>query len=203
MRERKGSKCVKGRDPNALVLKAVCHPCEHSHRNPIWDIHPIIVCLSWGCCHLTHVTHLCWGFLTKFTTALLSYQIGAVECHFAYRMIVVLMRRELSLEQSLRLWEMLWAHDFLSDTPPPRGSEDAPEGQTFRRGVGSGEEGCISTTPDAQARVGDQGPANASSAAAGSASGADVADPVFSPPTTISFEWSSHCLLYTSPSPRD
>eukprot|EP00798_Chlamydomonas_sp_ICE-L_P024018 gene24018-9593_t len=44
-------------------------------------------------------------------------QMGATDCHFAYRMIVVLMRRELALDQSLRLWEMLWADDLLRTLP--------------------------------------------------------------------------------------
>mmetsp|Transcript_35293 Transcript_35293/g.89328 ORF Transcript_35293/g.89328 Transcript_35293/m.89328 type:complete len:648 (-) Transcript_35293:539-2482(-) len=39
-------------------------------------------------------------------------QVGATDCHFAYRMIVVLMRRELPLDQALRLHEMLWADDM-------------------------------------------------------------------------------------------
>eukprot|EP00877_Chromochloris_zofingiensis_P001190 jgi/Chrzof1/11071/Cz05g22120.t1 len=35
--------------------------------------------------------------------------LGAAECHFAYRMIVVMMRRDLPISQVMRLWEMLWA----------------------------------------------------------------------------------------------
>lgn len=40
-------------------------------------------------------------------------QVGATDCHFAYRMVVVLMRRELPLDQALRLHEMMWADDLL------------------------------------------------------------------------------------------
>jgi hypothetical protein len=35
--------------------------------------------------------------------------IEATDCYFAYRMVVVLMRRELSYGQTLSLWESLWA----------------------------------------------------------------------------------------------
>ncbi|WIA29500.1 hypothetical protein OEZ86_012001 [Tetradesmus obliquus] len=37
------------------------------------------------------------------------HQLGASECHFAYRMLVVLMRRDLSMAQVMQLWEVLWA----------------------------------------------------------------------------------------------
>lgn len=40
--------------------------------------------------------------------------IGAVECHFAYRMIVVLLKRDLTFEQVSVLWEMLWADNLRS-----------------------------------------------------------------------------------------
>ena len=36
-------------------------------------------------------------------------KIGAVDCYFIYRMVVVLMRRELSYEQTISFWETLWA----------------------------------------------------------------------------------------------
>ena len=36
-------------------------------------------------------------------------RMGAEDCIFVYRMIVVLMRRELSFEQTLGLWEIVWA----------------------------------------------------------------------------------------------
>ncbi|GAX85246.1 hypothetical protein CEUSTIGMA_g12666.t1 [Chlamydomonas eustigma] len=44
-------------------------------------------------------------------------KLDATDCRFAYRMIVVLMRRELSLEQTLRLWEIMWADDLLMAMP--------------------------------------------------------------------------------------
>ncbi|GAB2236911.1 hypothetical protein Droror1_Dr00026793 [Drosera rotundifolia] len=39
-------------------------------------------------------------------------QIGAESLHFAFRMLLVLFRRELSFSESLRMWEMMWAADF-------------------------------------------------------------------------------------------
>ncbi|XP_074320069.1 uncharacterized protein LOC141656874 isoform X2 [Silene latifolia] len=38
--------------------------------------------------------------------------IGAESLHFAFRMLLVLFRRELSFSESLRMWEMMWAADF-------------------------------------------------------------------------------------------
>ncbi|KAH7280984.1 hypothetical protein KP509_36G024000 [Ceratopteris richardii] len=35
--------------------------------------------------------------------------IDAVDCFFVYRMVVILMRRELSFEQTISFWEILWA----------------------------------------------------------------------------------------------
>jgi hypothetical protein len=36
-------------------------------------------------------------------------ELGCEDCTFIYRMVVVLMRRELSFEQTLCLWEVIWA----------------------------------------------------------------------------------------------
>uniref|UniRef100_A0A5B7A0F6 Putative small G protein signaling modulator 1-like n=1 Tax=Davidia involucrata TaxID=16924 RepID=A0A5B7A0F6_DAVIN len=38
--------------------------------------------------------------------------IGAESLHFAFRMLLVLFRRELSFNEALCLWEMMWAADF-------------------------------------------------------------------------------------------
>ncbi|CAH9101435.1 unnamed protein product [Cuscuta europaea] len=38
--------------------------------------------------------------------------IGAESLHFAFRMLLVLFRRELSFDEALCLWEMMWAADF-------------------------------------------------------------------------------------------
>ncbi|XP_012456649.1 uncharacterized protein LOC105777755 isoform X5 [Gossypium raimondii] len=38
--------------------------------------------------------------------------IGAESLHFAFPMLLVLFRRELSFNESLRMWEMMWAADF-------------------------------------------------------------------------------------------
>ncbi|XP_019051501.1 PREDICTED: small G protein signaling modulator 1-like isoform X2 [Nelumbo nucifera] len=39
-------------------------------------------------------------------------QIGAESLHFAFRMLLVLFRRELSFNEVLCMWEMMWAADF-------------------------------------------------------------------------------------------
>ncbi|KAK4421533.1 GTPase-activating protein gyp7 [Sesamum alatum] len=41
----------------------------------------------------------------------LSY-VGAESLHFAFRMLLVLFRRELSFSETLCMWEMIWAADF-------------------------------------------------------------------------------------------
>ncbi|KAJ6841455.1 small G protein signaling modulator 1-like isoform X3 [Iris pallida] len=38
--------------------------------------------------------------------------IGAESLHFAFRMLLVLFRRELSFTEALHMWEMMWAADF-------------------------------------------------------------------------------------------
>nr|GLL47762.1 small G protein signaling modulator 1-like [Ipomoea trifida] len=43
--------------------------------------------------------------------------IGAESLHFAFRMLLVLFRRELSFDESLCLWEMMWAADFKKSMP--------------------------------------------------------------------------------------
>ncbi|RID61194.1 hypothetical protein BRARA_E00361 [Brassica rapa] len=39
-------------------------------------------------------------------------RIGAESLHFAFRMLLVLFRRELSFNEALRMWEMMWAADY-------------------------------------------------------------------------------------------
>ncbi|GMI78679.1 hypothetical protein like AT2G43490 [Hibiscus trionum] len=39
-------------------------------------------------------------------------KIGAESLHFAFPMLLVLFRRELSFDDTLRMWEMMWAADF-------------------------------------------------------------------------------------------
>ncbi|KZV48465.1 small G protein signaling modulator 1-like [Dorcoceras hygrometricum] len=39
-------------------------------------------------------------------------EIGAESLHFAFRMLLVLFRRELSFTEALCMWEMIWAADF-------------------------------------------------------------------------------------------
>ncbi|KAL5990838.1 hypothetical protein ACLOJK_011743 [Asimina triloba] len=38
--------------------------------------------------------------------------VGAESLHFAFRMLLVLFRRELSFDEALCMWEMIWAADF-------------------------------------------------------------------------------------------
>uniref|UniRef100_A0A061SIE0 Gtpase-activating protein gyp7 n=1 Tax=Tetraselmis sp. GSL018 TaxID=582737 RepID=A0A061SIE0_9CHLO len=40
------------------------------------------------------------------------YLSGAADCLFAYRMVLVRMRRELSLDKCLLLWEVIWAEEL-------------------------------------------------------------------------------------------
>ncbi|GAA0155901.1 GTPase-activating protein [Lithospermum erythrorhizon] len=39
-------------------------------------------------------------------------KVGAESLHFAFRMLLVLFRRELSFDDALHMWEMMWAADF-------------------------------------------------------------------------------------------
>ena len=41
--------------------------------------------------------------------------LGVREYHFAFRMVLVMLRRELSLESALRVWEQVWAIDGLNE----------------------------------------------------------------------------------------
>ncbi|KAJ8774760.1 hypothetical protein K2173_017206 [Erythroxylum novogranatense] len=43
-------------------------------------------------------------------------RIGAESLHFAFRMLMVLFRRELSFTEVLQMWEMMWAIDFDEST---------------------------------------------------------------------------------------
>lgn len=55
-------------------------------------------------------------------------QLGCGDCRFAYRMLVVLMKRELDLSQTLTLWEMMWADGKLRESKANRiQSEDGTE----------------------------------------------------------------------------
>ena len=45
--------------------------------------------------------------------------LGAGDCMFAYRMVIVMMRRELPQHEVMTLWEMQWAHDALLALPAP------------------------------------------------------------------------------------
>ncbi|GIM16371.1 hypothetical protein Vretimale_19034, partial [Volvox reticuliferus] len=46
--------------------------------------------------------------------------LHADHCHFAHRMVAVQMRRELSAELAVRLWEQLWADDLLEASAQQR-----------------------------------------------------------------------------------
>lgn len=49
-------------------------------------------------------------------------KLGSDDCTFIYRMVVVLMRRELSFEQTLCLWEVMWADWAALDNKRGRGT---------------------------------------------------------------------------------
>ncbi|KAK6930509.1 Rab-GTPase-TBC domain [Dillenia turbinata] len=55
-----------------------------------------------------------WHILERTDREMFAHlsQIGAESLHFAFRMLLVLFRRELSFNESLRMWEMMWAADF-------------------------------------------------------------------------------------------
>ncbi|KQK23571.1 hypothetical protein BRADI_1g74660v3 [Brachypodium distachyon] len=59
-----------------------------------------------------------WKIMELTDTELFEHlsAIGAESLHFAFRMLLVLFRRELSFEESLSMWEMMWAADFDEDT---------------------------------------------------------------------------------------
>ncbi|VAH57221.1 unnamed protein product [Triticum turgidum subsp. durum] len=58
-----------------------------------------------------------WKIMELTDTELFEHlsAIGAESLHFAFRMLLVLFRRELSFEESLSMWEMMWAADFDED----------------------------------------------------------------------------------------
>ncbi|VVB06266.1 unnamed protein product [Arabis nemorensis] len=55
-----------------------------------------------------------WHILKLTDKGIFSHllRIGAESLHFAFRMLLVLFRRELSFNEALRMWEMMWAADF-------------------------------------------------------------------------------------------
>lgn len=55
-----------------------------------------------------------WHILEHVDREMFSHlsQIGAESLHFAFRMLLVLFRRELSFSEALCMWEMMWAADF-------------------------------------------------------------------------------------------
>uniref|UniRef100_A0ACD5ZKW5 Uncharacterized protein n=1 Tax=Avena sativa TaxID=4498 RepID=A0ACD5ZKW5_AVESA len=58
-----------------------------------------------------------WKIMELSDTELFEHlsAIGAESLHFGFRMLLVLFRRELSFEESLSMWEMMWAADFDED----------------------------------------------------------------------------------------
>ncbi|KAF1859396.1 hypothetical protein Lal_00009980, partial [Lupinus albus] len=55
-----------------------------------------------------------WHILEVSEREMFAYlsKIGAESLHFAFRMLLVLFRRELSFNEALSMWEMMWASDF-------------------------------------------------------------------------------------------
>ncbi|XP_043707061.1 small G protein signaling modulator 1-like isoform X2 [Telopea speciosissima] len=65
--------------------------------------------------------------------------IGAESLHFAFRMLLVLFRRELSFNEALCMWEMMWAADF--DVSVARElEENCPESLVVKLPINSGAE---------------------------------------------------------------
>ena len=62
------------------------------------------------------------GIMTRLSLVkmVFSYlnEIGAESFFFSYRMILVLLRRELSVENTMLFWEVMWAEDLLADREP-------------------------------------------------------------------------------------
>lgn len=58
-----------------------------------------------------------WKILERTDAVLFEHLsvIGAESLHFAFRMLLVLFRRELSFSEALFMWEMMWAADFDED----------------------------------------------------------------------------------------
>ncbi|GFR44026.1 hypothetical protein Agub_g5182, partial [Astrephomene gubernaculifera] len=50
-------------------------------------------------------------------------RLHAHPCHFAHRMVAVLMRRDLTADLAVRLWEQLWADDALEARTARREAE--------------------------------------------------------------------------------
>ncbi|EEF28308.1 conserved hypothetical protein [Ricinus communis] len=85
-------------------------------------------------------------------------RIGAESLHFAFRMLMVLFRRELSFDEALQMWEMMWAADFdetlaynLEENclealvlPLPRDSGGEMREETTENGNGSSNDGSLS-----------------------------------------------------------
>ncbi|XP_077229269.1 rab GTPase-activating protein 22-like [Tasmannia lanceolata] len=55
-----------------------------------------------------------WRILELTDTEMFTHlsKIGAESLHFAFRMLLVLFRREMSFSEALCMWEMMWAADF-------------------------------------------------------------------------------------------
>ncbi|XP_076936402.1 rab GTPase-activating protein 22-like isoform X1 [Bidens hawaiensis] len=55
-----------------------------------------------------------WHILERVDREMFTHlsQIGAESLHFAFRMLLVLFRRELTFSEALCMWEMMWAADF-------------------------------------------------------------------------------------------
>ncbi|XP_027928491.1 small G protein signaling modulator 1-like isoform X3 [Vigna unguiculata] len=55
-----------------------------------------------------------WNILELLDKEMFAHlsKIGAESLHFAFRMLLVLFRRELSFNEALSMWEMMWAADF-------------------------------------------------------------------------------------------
>ncbi|KAL5543210.1 hypothetical protein UlMin_010920 [Ulmus minor] len=96
--------------------------------------------------------------------------IGADSLHFAFRMLMVLFRREIPFNEALRMWEMMWAADFdeslASDleenclatlvVPLPRGFEGEIHDESIANGSSITKGGLQSSHGNADCSVSDK-----------------------------------------------
>ena len=66
--------------------------------------------------------------------------LGGAECMFVHRMVVVLMRRDLPVNEALRLWEMCWAYGDRGDVGSLGDGRGGRDGRGESRRSSGGEE---------------------------------------------------------------
>ncbi|GAB4823143.1 hypothetical protein N2152v2_010189 [Parachlorella kessleri] len=101
--------------------------------------------------------------------------LQAQDCMFAYRMVVVMLRRELSAEHAMTLWEIQWAHEAATALESPAAAAQlapsASSGSLHRSGSAGGGV-ALSSSGKALSRSGSSTSALGSGTAAGADAGA-------------------------------